>query len=87
MTPSGGTPLHYVMPDITETCLSCPLSAKTRVRTGIEPTLAGPFAVPMMVMVKKNILKIPPGTAEMIHMVRLPTGTLKFSRLWGRELR
>jgi hypothetical protein len=36
---------------------------------------------------KKNILKIPPGTAEMIHMVRLLTGTLKLSRLWGRELR
>jgi hypothetical protein len=36
---------------------SCPLTAKTRVRTplaGIEPTLAGPFAVPMGMMVKKH---------------------------------
>jgi len=53
---------------------------------GIESTPAGSLAVPMGRMVK-NILKIPPGTAEMIHMVRLPTGTLKLSRLWGRELR
>lgn len=53
-TPSGGTAFPYVMIDDAETCLSCPLTAKTRVRTGIDPALAGSFAVPMEMMAKKH---------------------------------
>jgi hypothetical protein len=42
------------MLDDTETCLSCPPTAKTRVRAGIEPTLSGLFAVTLGMMVKKH---------------------------------